>query len=117
MKSTRSHFQQFIRFGMDELRATFSLPTDGRKYALNRTRHARHRSKYPGRVRPITSLGGVLKLANFLPHRSTRFSYVAASLISIPLVLQWQAIYVSLARKAAKVEYPLGACSQEHMAL
>ncbi|VDB87923.1 unnamed protein product [Peniophora sp. CBMAI 1063] len=34
------------------------------------------------------------------------FSYVAASLISVPLVLQWQAIYVSMARKAAKVEYP-----------
>ncbi|VDB87879.1 unnamed protein product [Peniophora sp. CBMAI 1063] len=34
------------------------------------------------------------------------FSYVAASLISVPLVLQWQAIYVSLARTAAKVEYP-----------
>ncbi|KZV73891.1 membrane-associated proteins in eicosanoid and glutathione metabolism [Peniophora sp. CONT] len=35
------------------------------------------------------------------------FSYVAASLITVPLVLQWQAIYVSMARSAAKVEYPL----------
>ena len=37
-----------------------------------------------------------------------RFSWVAASLVSVATVLQWQSLTVGRARKAARVPYPQG---------
>ena len=40
--------------------------------------------------------------------RPRRFSWVAASLVSVATVLQWQSFYVGSARRAARIAYPQG---------
>ena len=50
---------------------------------------------------PITMLSLTSTLA-------FRFSWIAASLVSVAVVLQWQGIAVAGARKAARIAYPQG---------